>query len=79
MEFKKGSIVKTKKGEYVLKQVKKTYNANTLQPIMYFVADDNGKELIINEKDVISIGEQSEENIGFLRRCYLKILKIFKG
>jgi hypothetical protein len=55
MEFKEGSIIVTKDGEYPLKKMMTLYNAITLTPVTVFIVDNNGKERSVTEKDVISV------------------------
>ena len=62
MEFKEGSIVVTKDGEYVLKRMMTLYNPFNLQPRISFVVDDNGEEKFVSEKDVISVKNNQLEN-----------------
>ena len=63
MEFKKGSIVVTKDGEYVLKNMMTLYNAISLKPITVFIVDDNGLDRSITEDKVITIKNNHLENI----------------
>jgi hypothetical protein len=63
MEFKKGSIVVTKDGEFLLKDMHKMINPFTLQPMLVFLVDVDGKERSIQEKDVISVKNNQIENI----------------
>lgn len=62
MEFKKGSIVVTKDGEYTLKRMMTLYNPFNLQPRTSFVIVDNGEEKFVSEKDVISVKNNHLEN-----------------
>ena len=62
MEFKKGSIVVTKDGEYTLNRMMTFYNPFNLQPRTSFVVDDNGEEKFVSEKDVISVKNNHLEN-----------------
>ena len=62
MEFKKGSIVVTRTGEYILKDMKTLINPFTFQPVLIFMVDDNGKERSIEEKDVISVKNNQLES-----------------
>jgi hypothetical protein len=55
MEFKEGSIIVTKDGEYPLKKMMTMYNPFTLTPVTVFIVDNNGKERSVTEKDVISV------------------------
>jgi len=63
MEFKKGSIVVTKYGEYVLKDVKTFYNPFNLKPINVFIVDDNGLERSVTENKVITVRNNHLENV----------------
>jgi hypothetical protein len=63
MEFKEGSIVVTKDGEYILKGMMTLYNPFNLAPVTSFILDINGEEKRITEKDVISIKNNQIENI----------------
>ena len=63
MEFKKGSIVITKDGEYTLKRMMTLYNPFNLQSRTSFVVDDNGEEKFVSEKDVISVKNNHLENV----------------
>ena len=63
MEFKKGSIIVTKDGEFILKDMHKMINPFTLQPMLVFLVDVDGKERSIQEKDVISVRNNHLENI----------------
>lgn len=63
MEFKKGSIVVTKDGEYVLKSMMTVYNPFNLQPVCMFIVDVDGVERAVNEKDVINVRNNHIENI----------------
>lgn len=55
MEFKEGTIIVTKDGEYLLKKMMTMYNPFTLTPVTIFIIDNNGKERSVTEKDVISV------------------------
>jgi len=55
MEFKEGNIIVTKDGEYPLKKMMTMYNPFTLTPVTIFIIDNNGKEISVTEKDVISV------------------------
>jgi len=55
MEFKEGTIIVTKDGEYPLKKMMTMYNPFTLTPVTIFIIDNNGKERSVTEKDVISV------------------------
>lgn len=63
MEFKKGSVVVTHDGEYVLKNMMTLYNAFSLKPITIFIVDDNGLDRSITEDKVITIKNNHLENI----------------
>lgn len=63
MEFKKGSIVVTKDGEYVLKDVKTLYNPFNLKSISVFIVDDNGLERSVTEDKVITVRNNHLENV----------------
>lgn len=63
MEFKKGSIVVTKDGEYVIKKMMTLYNAVSLKPVTIFIIDDNGNERSVEENQVISVKNNHVENI----------------
>ncbi len=63
MEFKKGSIVVTNDGEYVLKDVKTLYNPFNLKPISVFIVDDNGLERSVTEDKVITVRNNHLENV----------------
>jgi hypothetical protein len=62
MEFKEGSIVVTKNGEYTLKRMMTLYNPFNLQPRTSFVVDDNGEDKFVSEKDIISVKNNQLEN-----------------
>ncbi len=62
MEFKEGSIIVTKDGEYPLKKMMTMYNPFTLTPVTLFIVDKNGKERSVIEKDVISV-KNNDENM----------------
>jgi hypothetical protein len=55
MEFKKGSILVTKDGEFTLKRMMTMYNPFSLTPQTVFLVDVNGEEKSIMDKDVISV------------------------
>ena len=63
MVFKKGSIVVTKDGEYVIKKMMTLYNAVSLKPVTIFIVDDNGNERSVKENQVISVKNNHVENI----------------
>ena len=63
MEFKNGSILVTKNGEFQLKKMMTMYNPFSLTPLTVFVVDDNGEEKTIQDKDVISVKNNHFENI----------------
>lgn len=63
MEFKKGSIVATKDGEYVIKKMMTLYNAVSLKPVTIFIVDDNGNERSLEENQVISVKNNHVENV----------------
>lgn len=63
MEFKEGSIVVTKDGEYKLKGMMTMYNPFNLRPVTCFIVDDNGEEKRVTEKDVISVKNNQIENV----------------
>ena len=63
MEFKKGSIVVTKDGEYVIKKMMTLYNAVSLKPVTIFIVDDNGNERSVEENQVIFVKNNHVENI----------------
>lgn len=63
MEFKKGSIVVTKDGEYVIKKMMTLYNAVSLKPVTIFIVDDNGNERSLEENQVISVKNNHVENV----------------
>lgn len=63
MEFKEGSIIVTKDGEYLLKKMMTLYNAVTLTPVTIFIVDNNGKERRIQEKDVIYVKNNDKNMI----------------
>ena len=63
MEFKKGSIVVTKDGEYILKDVRTLYNPFNLNPITVFIVNDNGLERSITEDKVITVKNNHLENV----------------
>lgn len=63
MEFKEGSIIVTKDGEYPLKKMMTMYNPFTLTPVTLFIIDNNGKERSVTEKDVISVKNNDKNMI----------------
>jgi hypothetical protein len=63
MEFKKGSIVVTKDGEYILKNLMTVYNPFNLQPVTMFIVDDNGVEKSVSEDKVLGVKNNQIENI----------------
>ena len=63
MEFKEGSIIVTKDGEYPLKKMMTMYNPFTLTPVTVFIVDNNGKERSVAEKDVISVKNNDKNMI----------------
>jgi hypothetical protein len=63
MEFKKGSIVVTRDGEFVLKEVNTLYNPFNLKPVSVFIVDDNGTEKSVTEDKVITVRNNHLENI----------------
>ena len=63
MEFKKGSIVVTKDGEYILKEMHKVVNPFSLETVLVFMVDNNGMERTIQEKDVISVKNNQIDNL----------------
>ena len=76
MNIKKNTVVSTKEGEFQIKKMKIAYSPITLNQVIVFVVDDNGKERTISEKDVIELKEsfQEEKEEGFFK----KIMKVFK-
>lgn len=63
MEFKEGSIIVTKEGEFFLKRMMTLYNPFSLNPVCVFVVDDNGNDKKIYDKDVLSVKNNQIENI----------------
>lgn len=63
MEFKEGSIVVTKDGEYILKNLMTVYNPFNLQPVTMFIVDDNGVEKSVSEDKVLGVKNNQIENI----------------
>ena len=63
MEIKKGSIIVTKNGEYVLKRMMSLYNPFNLQEKTSFVVDDNGEEKFVREEDIITVKNNHIKNI----------------
>jgi len=63
MEFKKGSVVVTHDGEYILKNVMTLYNPFNLKPVSVFIVDNNGAERSITEDKVITVKNNHLENI----------------
>ena len=63
MEFKKGSIVVTRDGEFILKVVNTLYNPFNLKPVSVFIVDDNGTERSVTEDKVIAVRNNHLENI----------------
>ena len=63
MEFKKGSIVVTRDGEFILKVVNTLYNPFNLKPVSVFIVDDNGTERSVTEDKVITVRNNHLENI----------------
>lgn len=63
MEFKKGSIIVTKDGEYILKNLMTVYNPFNLQPVTMFIVDDNGVERSVSEDKVLGVKNNQIENI----------------
>lgn len=63
MEFKKGSIVVTKDGEYVLKKMMTMYNPFNLKPVIVFIVDVNGNERSITEENVITVKNNQTDNM----------------
>lgn len=63
MEFKKGSVIVTKDGEYSLIELKDMINPFTLEHTNLFLANVNGKERAISEKDVILVKNSQIENL----------------
>ena len=63
MEFKEGSIVVTKDGEYRLKRMMNLFNPFNLRPVTSFIVDDNGEEKRVFERDIISVKNNQIENI----------------
>ena len=63
MEFKKGSIVVTRDGEFILKVVNTLYNPFNLKPVSVFIVDDNGIEKSVTEDKVITVRNNHLENI----------------
>ena len=62
MEFKQGSVVVTKDGEYTIKKIMTLYNPFNLAPMLSIVIDDNGIERYISEKEVIKIKNNHIDN-----------------
>lgn len=63
MEFKKGSVIVTKDGEYSLIEIKDMVNPFTLEHTNLFLVNVNGKERAISEKDVILVKNNQIENL----------------
>jgi hypothetical protein len=63
MEFKKGSIIVTKDGEYILKNLMTVYNPFNLQPVTMFIVDNNGVERSVSEDKVLGVKNNQIENI----------------
>lgn len=63
MEIKKGSIITTKNGDYVVKDMMQVFNPFTFEPVNMFLVDDKVGELAINEKDIIKVKNNHIENI----------------
>lgn len=63
MEFKKGSVVVTHDGEYILKNVMTFYNPFNLKPVSVFIVNNNGAERSITEDKVITVKNNHLENI----------------
>ena len=63
MEYRKGSIIVTKNGEYVLKRMMSLYNPFNLQEKTSFVVDDNGEEKFVREEDIITVKNNHIKNI----------------
>lgn len=63
MEFKKGSVVVTHDGEYILKNVMTLYSPFNLKPVSVFIVDNNGAERSITEDKVITVKNNHLKNI----------------
>jgi hypothetical protein len=63
MESKKGSIIVTKDGEYILKNLMTVYNPFNLQPVTMFIVDNNGVERSVSEDKVLGVKNNQIENI----------------
>ena len=63
MEFKEGTIIVTKNGEYPLKKTMTVCNPFTLTPVTIFIVDNSGKERSIEEKDVIYVKNNDKNMI----------------
>ena len=63
MESKKGSIIVTRDGEFILKVVNTLYNPFNLKPVSVFIVDDNGTERSVTEDKVIAVRNNHLENI----------------
>lgn len=63
MEIKKGSIITTKNGDYVVKDMMQVSNPFTFELVNMFLVDDKVGELAINEKDIIKVKNNHIENI----------------
>jgi len=56
MEIKKGSIITTEKGDYVVKDIMRVYDPYTFEPVdMYIVDAEDGGERAINGKNIIAV------------------------
>jgi hypothetical protein len=63
MEIKNGSIIKTKDGEYVVKEIMKMVNPFTLKPIIMCLVNVGGLQRTISENDIISVRNNHIKNI----------------
>lgn len=63
MEFKKGNIIVTNDGEYVLKNVMTLCNPFNLKPVTVFIVDNNGLERSITEDNIITVKTNHLEEI----------------
>ena len=63
MEIKKGSIIITKDGEYVVRDMMQVVNPFTFKPVNMYLVDVDGKERAVNEEKIIKVKNNHMDNI----------------
>ena len=63
MEIKKGSVIITKDGEYVVRDMMQVVNPFTFKPVNMYLVDVDGKERAVNEEKIIKVKNNHMDNI----------------